>query len=101
MRDSLIFTTAYVLIVWGLLALFARPIAGIFGAEGTSRELVLFFCHFAAGSFLFNGAIFVSSAAFNNLGYATYSTVFNWGRSTLGVIPFVWVGAQLLWRRRA
>jgi putative MATE family efflux protein len=95
MRDSLIFTTAYVLIVWGLLALFARPIAGIFGAEGTSRELVLFFCHFAAGSFLFNGAIFVSSAAFNNLGYATYSTVFNWGRSTLGVIPFVWVGAQL------
>lgn len=95
MRDSLIFTTAYVLVVWGLLAIFAGPIASIFGAEGTSRELVLFFCHFAAGSFLFNGAIFVSSAAFNNLGYATYSTVFNWGRSTLGVIPFVWVGAQL------
>ena len=54
----------------------------------------MFFCVFAAGSFLFNGAIFVSSAAFNNLGYPTYSTVFNWGRSTLGVIPFVWVGAQ-------
>ncbi len=49
---------------------------------------------FAAGSFLFNGAIFVSSAAFNNLGFPTYSTVFNWGRSTLGVIPFVWAGAH-------
>ena len=34
------------------------------------------------------------SAAFNNLGFALYSTLLNWGRSTLGVIPFVWLGAQ-------
>lgn len=94
MRDSLLFTVAYVLVIWALLAIFANPIAGIFGAQGLSRELIVFFCVFAAGSFLFNGAIFVSSAAFNNLGYPTYSTVFNWGRSTLGVIPFVWVGAH-------
>ncbi|PWK75503.1 MATE family efflux transporter [Aminobacter sp. AP02] len=94
MRDSLLFTIAYVLVVWALLAIFANPIASAFGAEGVARELIVFFCHFAAGSFLFNGAIFVSSAAFNNLGYPTYSTVFNWGRSTLGVIPFVWVGAH-------
>jgi Na+-driven multidrug efflux pump len=95
MRDSLIVTLVYVLAVWALLALFSGSIADIFGAEGVSRELIVFFCLFAAGSFLFNGAIFVSSAAFNNLGFPTYSTVFNWGRSTLGVIPFVWAGAQL------
>jgi len=94
MRDSLIFTVGYVLAVWALLAIFAHPIADIFGAHGLSRELIVFFCLFAAGSFLFNGAIFVSSAAFNNLGFATYSTVFNWGRSTLGIIPFVWAGAH-------
>nr|WP_040693225.1 MATE family efflux transporter [Pseudaminobacter salicylatoxidans] len=94
MRDSLVFTVAYVLAVWALLAIFAHPIADIFGAQGLARELIVFFCFFAAGSFLFNGAIFVSSAAFNNLGYATYSTVFNWGRSTLGIIPFVWAGAH-------
>ena len=93
-RDSLIFTVAYVLVMWALLALFAGPIASIFGAQGLSRDLIVFFCLFAAGSFLFNGAIFVASAAFNNLGYPTYSTVFNWGRSTLGVIPFVWAGAH-------
>ena len=46
-----------------------------------------------ASCFLFDGAIFVSSAAFNNLGYPIYSTVFNWARSTLGIIPFAWVGA--------
>lgn len=94
MRDSLLFTIAYVLAVWALLAIFANPIASIFGAEGIARDLIVFFCLYAAGSFLFNGAIFVSSAAFNNLGYPTYSTVFNWGRSTLGVIPFVWAGAH-------
>jgi putative MATE family efflux protein len=93
MRDSLTVTVVYVAIVWALLALFADPVASLFGAEGMTRELIIFFCHFAAGSFLFNGALFVASAAFNNLGYPTYSTLFNWGRSTLGVIPFVWAGA--------
>lgn len=95
LRDALVFVTIYCLVVWGLLALFATPIARLFGASGPANELVVFFCLFAAGSFLFNGALFVANAAFNNLGFATYSTVFNWGRSTLGVIPFVWAGAQL------
>lgn len=94
-RDSLTVTVVYVLAVWALLAIFAHPIADAFGATAQARDLVVFFCYFAAGSFLFNGAIFVSSAAFNNLGYPTLSTVFNWGRSTLGVIPFVWAGARL------
>lgn len=95
MRDSLIFVTVYCLSAWALLALFAGGIADLFGAVGQARELVIFFCVFAAGSFLFNGSLFVANAAFNNLGFATWSTLFNWGRSTLGIIPFVWVGAQL------
>lgn len=94
MRDSLIVTMVYVLAAWGLLALFREEIAGIFSADGEARALVVFFCLYVAGTFLFNGALFVANAAFNNLGYPTYSTVFNWGRSTLGVIPFVWVGAH-------
>ena len=94
MRDSLILTLIYVVVLWAVMALFSNQIATLFGAVGLARELVLFFCLFVAGSFLFNGALFVANAAFNNLGYATYSTVFNWGRSTLGTIPFVWVGAQ-------
>lgn len=93
MRDGLIFTLVYVVSVWALMAVFADEIAGLFGATGDAYDLVVFFCVFAAGSFLFNGALFVANAAFNNLGYPTYSTLFNWGRSTLGVIPFVWAGA--------
>lgn len=94
MRDSLVLTMAYVVGLWIVLALSGEQIASLFGAVGLARELVLFFCLYVAGSFLFNGALFVANAAFNNLGYATYSTVFNWGRSTLGTIPFVWIGAQ-------
>ncbi len=95
MRDSLALTTVYVLVVWAVIAIFAGGIANLFDAEGAARDLVVFFCHIVAASFLFNGALFVSNAAFNNLGHAVYSTLFNWGRSTLGTLPFVWVGARM------
>jgi hypothetical protein len=36
----------------------------------------------------------VANAAFNNLGFPLYSTVSNWSRATLGVIPFVTLGAK-------
>lgn len=94
LRDSNIFIIVYVLIVWALMALAAEPLASLFNAEGQARDIVVFFCRIAAASFVFYGILFVANAAFNNLGYATYSTVFSWGRSTLGVIPFVWLGAQ-------
>ncbi len=94
MWDSLIFTLGYTVVVWIVLALFWQPIALLFNAENDAQSLIRFFCLFVAGSFIFNGALFVSNAAFNNLGFPIYSTVFNWGRATLGVIPFVWVGMQ-------
>ena len=93
-RDSLRVTLVYVLVVWLLLAIFSHQIADLFRAKEQAHALIVFFCSFVAGSFLFNGALFVANAAFNNLGYAFYSTALNWGRSTLGVIPFVWLGAH-------
>jgi len=91
-RDALKVTLIYSLTVWILLALGSGWIADLFQSHGLARELIVFFCIFVAGSFLFNGALFVANAAFNNLGFAFYSTALNWGRSTLGVIPFVWLG---------
>ena len=92
LRDSLKVTLVYVTVVWALLAISGPWIADLFRAKQLAHELIVFFCYFVAGSFLFNGALFVANAAFNNLGYALYSTALNWGRSTLGVIPFVWLG---------
>lgn len=92
--DSLQVTMIYVLVIWGLMALFRHQIATLFGAQGVGYELIVFFCLYVAASFLFNGSLFVANAAFNNLGYPLYSTMLNWGRSTLGVIPFVWLGGE-------
>lgn len=91
-RDSLQVTLVYVSTMWALMAVGSGLIADIFQSHGLARELIVFFCLFVAGSFLFTGAVFVANAAFNNLGFAFYSTALNWGRSTVGVIPFVWLG---------
>lgn len=94
MQDSLKVVVVYVLAVWLLMALFSTLIADVFGATGQGREVIIFFCVFVAGSYVFNGAVFVANAAFNNLGFVLYSTALNWGRATLGVVPFIWLGAQ-------
>jgi len=43
----------------------------------------------------FNGLLFVANASFNNLGFPLLSTAFNWGRATLGTMPFAVWGAKL------
>lgn len=92
MQGSLKLVLVYVLVVWAVLAVSSPFIADAFHAEGIGRDVILFFCTFVAGSFMFNGALFVANAAFNNLGFPLYSTVLNWGRATLGVLPFIWWG---------
>jgi putative MATE family efflux protein len=87
-------TAAYCLGISVVLAFASSTIAASFGAVGVGREVVIFFCIFLASSFVFQGAMFVANAAFNALGYATYSTWLNWGRATLGVVPFVWLGGH-------
>ena len=94
MSDSLKFVVVYVLAVWLMMALLSGVIADAFGATGEGRTLIVFFCQFVVVSFVFNGAVFVANAAFNNLGFALYSTALNWGRATLGVVPFIWLGSH-------
>ncbi len=95
MRDALIFIGVVVALVTTLLFLLRSPIADLFGAEGLSRDLVFLFCGPLALAFFFNGVIFTTNAAFNNLGHPYYSTWINWGRHTAGTIPFVILGAAL------
>ena len=92
--DSLAFTLAYCLVVWAILVVLRDPIVSAFGVAGTGADLIRFFCLVVAGTFLFLGALFVANAAFNNLGFPTWSTLFNWGRATLGTVPFVWIGGR-------
>jgi Na+-driven multidrug efflux pump len=93
LRDSLLFVVVAVLAAWAILAALQNPIVIAFSAHGVTADLVHLFCTWLAGGFLFTGALFVGNAAFNNLGFPLLATAFNWGRATLGTIPFVAWGA--------
>jgi Na+-driven multidrug efflux pump len=88
LRDAIVFVLVAVMVAWIALAVAQNGIIVAFSAHGVAAELVRLFCTLLAGSFLFTGALFVANAAFNNLGFPLLSTVFNWGRATLGTIPF-------------
>ncbi len=94
LRDALIFVLVAVVVAWIVLALAQNGIVAAFSAHGVSAKLVRLFCSLLAGSFLFTGALYVANAAFNNLGFPLLSTMFNWGRATLGTIPFAAWGSS-------
>lgn len=95
LRKALAFAAIYTGLAWLFLFALHRPIVGAFGLDGPGGELVFWFALAVAPLFFFNGALFVSNAAFNNLNRPFWSTLLNWGRNTLGIAPFVWVGADL------
>jgi putative MATE family efflux protein len=95
LRDGVLFLGLYVTVI-GLLLLFLRwPIAGLFRAEGVAADIVTFFCLISGPTWFFIGLLFLANASFNNLGFPILSTLFNWGRATLGTMPFAWLGAHL------
>jgi putative MATE family efflux protein len=94
LADGLIFSTAYTILTSFLLFHFRFELADMFRASGRTHEIVVFFCTFIAVSWAFAGAQFVSNAAFNNLGRPNLSTLFNWGKATIGTIPFAILGAM-------
>ncbi|WP_439148537.1 MATE family efflux transporter [Sulfitobacter sp.] len=88
---------AAVVIVTISAALFAMrgSLAALFDADGITMTLIFLFCGPLSLAFFFNGVLFVSNAAFNNMGHPYYSTFTNWGRNTIGMIPLVWLGSVL------
>jgi Na+-driven multidrug efflux pump len=93
--DALLFTGVVVVVIALALFLLRDPIAALFALEqGPALALLYAFCGPLAILFYFNGAIFVSNAAFNNLGHPYYSTWINWVRHTIGTIPFLYQGGM-------
>lgn len=88
-------TVAYVGPVVVVLFLLRAPIADLFNAQGVARDLIFLFCGPLSLAWVFNGIIFIANASYNNLGHPFYSTWINWGRNTLGVVPFVAIGASI------
>lgn len=92
--QSLLVGLGAVLIAWLILAAGQDLVVRAFAATGTTARLIHLFCSLTAAGFLGVGCLFVANASFNNLGFPLLSTLFNWGRATLGTLPFVAVGAR-------
>lgn len=93
--DALKFNGIYTMTTCTLLLLLREQVASLFNAQGETRELVIFFCTVISWTWAFAGAQFVANALFNNTNRATYSTLTNWGKATIGTIPLVVWGASL------
>ncbi len=94
LTDGLKFSAIYTVAVSAILFVFRHQIAEGFNAAGRSVDIVVFFCTYIGITWAFAGAQFVSQAAFNNLGRPNLSTWFNWGKATIGTIPFAYAGAH-------
>lgn len=79
-RDALVFAAAWVLGTWVLMWLATGLIIRGFSLTGAGTEVLSTFTHLGTGAFLFTAALFISNAAFNNLGRPALSTLFNWSR---------------------
>ena len=93
--DALLFIGVVVVVIALALFLLRDPIAALFALEqGPALALIYAFCGPFAILFYFDVVIIVSNAAFNNLGHPYYSTWINWGRHTIGTIPFLYLGGM-------
>jgi Na+-driven multidrug efflux pump len=88
LKVNLLFCT----LAWMALWVTAPWLAPRLGALGEAGELTVQACRWLSPLFVFLGALFIANGAFNTLGFAKVATAFNWGRATLGTIPFVWIG---------
>ena len=89
------FTAIYVAAMWVILMLTNGFISSSFKLSEDGANIIFWFALVVTPLFLFNGTLFVSNAAFNNLRRPLYSTFLNWGKNTIGVVPFVLIGASI------
>lgn len=87
-RDGLIFAAIYVVCAWMILLLTSGWIIRGFSLDTEGAQIARTFTLYTAGAFIFTGALFVSNAAFNNLGRPLWSTAFNWSRDA-AVVPLL------------
>ena len=93
-KQATLFALAYTLIIWPILYFLNGPISDAFRLAGEGRHIFWLFAAILTPLFFFNGMLFIGNAACNNLGHPTWSTVMNWLRNTLGIIPFLWLGRE-------
>lgn len=95
LKQAMGFALGYTLLIWPALWLLSDPISDLFNLEAQGRHLFSLFAAVVAPLFFFNGMLFISNATCNNLERPRWSMYLNWGRNTLGMLPFLWIGDAL------
>ncbi len=91
--DALKFLAIYTVCAIALLILFRHSIADAFNTTGVTRDIIYLYCGPYAIIAFFNGAIFISNAAYSNLGKPQIAPRINWLKSTVGMLPFLAAGS--------
>ena len=86
------FAAGYTLLIWPVLYIMVPIVGAQFGLGSEGVALLEIFALIVVPLFLFNGILYISNAAFNNLDRASWSTWLNWGRNSLGILPFLYFG---------
>lgn len=89
-----LFSIGYILLIWPLMIFSADFMIDIFNVPPNGASLITLFAWVATPLFAFNGILFISNAAFNNLDRPNWSAIINWARNTLGIVPFAFIGAH-------
>jgi putative MATE family efflux protein len=84
---ALKFCAVYTLATWAIMAALTGPIIRSFGLSSEGAAIVAAFTHYAAGAFIFTGALFVANSTFNNLARPLWSTGANWFRDGVLMLP--------------
>lgn len=90
-RNAIIFAILVVIGISGVLFLLQKPLINVFNLSDQAAELLTLFATYLALFFIFDGILFSTNSAFNSLGYPLYSTLFNYAKFFLGIIPMAWV----------
>ena len=94
-RDALVFCLIYTLCMWGIFYTKTSYIAASFGLQRDGTDILNAFTSVGVGSYIFIGALFVSNAAFNNLGKPRRSVVLNWLKDGVLSWPLaIWLSAS-------
>jgi putative MATE family efflux protein len=91
---SVLAALGFTAVAWVVLALAVDPLIALFRATGETADILRTYCIYISPMFAFLGILFVANAALNALGHPHWPTVLNWGRATLGTVPFVTIGGM-------
>ncbi len=89
-HNAITFAVSYVIGVALLILLGQNYIVSLFSLSGEAAQLLRLFCSGLAFCFIADGILFSTNSVFNSLGYPLYSTVFNYAKFFIGVIPAVY-----------